>query len=126
MMKPIELAQKYMDCLYKKGDLKELRSILADDLHFKGTFIEHDNADEYIDGFNGEDMSAFPYKMLYTFEKENTVCFVYKLIKPSGPFDLAQVFEIEGERIKKILLIFDGREIEDEDEMVDEDDDWNL
>jgi len=124
-MKPIELVEKYMECLYDTGDLTEMRKVLADNLHFKGTYSEHDTAEEYIEGFEGEDMSAFSYNMLYTFEKDNTVCFIYNLLKPSGPLEMAQVFEIEEGKIKNILLLFDGREFDDIEEIEDEDD-WNL
>ena len=49
------------------------------------------------------------YEIIKLFEDEKNVCLIYQFYKEGVPVPMAQLFEVEDEKIKKILLIFNTK-----------------
>lgn len=108
-MKALELAMKYMDIFYTTGDIKSLRNILTDDCKFIGPYYKFDTAKDYINSLLEDQPINLSYKVLKSFEDDLSACIIYEFIKPGISVLMAQLFEIEGNKIKSIKLIFDSK-----------------
>jgi hypothetical protein len=106
-MKPLEFAQKYMDILFSESDIDELNPFLAEDLHFRGPFYQFDSANDYLDALKSDPPKAFHYHIIHSYQDRSSACLVYQFSKPGVTTPMAQMFEIENNKIKKIVLIFD-------------------
>jgi hypothetical protein len=106
-MRPLALAQKYMDCVFSNANVEALRDLLTDEFTFKGPFYEFDSADAYIQSLQSDPPQGFEYEMIQSFETELHACLVYHFSKPGVSAPMAQIFEISNDKISKILLIFD-------------------
>lgn len=106
-MKPLELALKYMDIFFSGSEPEEMRSILHTDLQFHGPLFRFDNANDYINSLLDDPPKECVYRILQTYERDSSACLIYEFSKPGIATLMAQTFEIERERIKKIILIFD-------------------
>ena len=108
-MTPLQLAFKYMNVLYSENpDPESLRSLFATDLQFKGPLFSFNSAEDYINSLKKEPPRDFNYKLIQSYEKENSACLVYLFKKQLIETQMAQVFEVNKEKIKKIYLIFDS------------------
>ena len=67
LMNPLELAEKYMDCVFKTGDLEALRKIFSDDLKFSGPFYNFDSADDYVNALRNNPPENFKYKIIKSY-----------------------------------------------------------
>lgn len=108
-MTPLELAKKYMDCVFKTGDLEELRSILSDELQFKGPFFNYNTADDYVNSLRNDPPKNFDYKILNSYADNSSACLIYRFSKPGVSTTMSQTFEALDGKISSILLIFDTR-----------------
>ena len=106
-MTPLDLATKYMDCVFKSIDFVQLRYILEDDLRFKGPFFEFNSADDYVNSLRVDPPVGFDYQIIRTYADKTSACLVYKFSKPGVTTIMVQIFETENEKIKSILLVFD-------------------
>ena len=106
-MRPLALALKYMEIFYGGSDIEALRPLFAKDLTFEGPFYTFDSAEAYLDSLRKEPPEGLDYELLQTFEKESHVCLIYQFSKPGISIPMAQLFEIENDKISKIILIFD-------------------
>lgn len=106
-MKPIELAQKYMEIFFSGENVEDLSGLFADEFSFVGPFYRFDSALAYIDSLQSDPPQKCEFQILHTFEKTSSVCFIYQFIKPGISTPMAQTFEIRGGKICNVLLIFD-------------------
>lgn len=97
-----------MDCVFKTGDLEELRSILSDDLKFRGPFLNFDTADDYVNSLRNDPPEDFEYEIIKSYTDYLSVCLVYQFSKPGVSTKMTQTFESLGGKINRILLIFDS------------------
>jgi len=106
-MTPTELAEKYMDCVFKTGNLEALRNILSDDLQFRGPFFNFDSADTYVNSLRNDPPVDFEYKIIKRYADNSSACLVYQFSKPDVSTSMAQTFETVDGKISSITLIFD-------------------
>ena len=106
-MKALDLAQKFMDIVFTTGEFDKLRNILADDLQFRGPLYNFDTAEDYINAMKAAPPEDFEYEMVKSFGKRSSACLIYKFTKPGVETVMTQVFEVENQKIQKIILIFD-------------------
>lgn len=106
-MKPLDLALKYMNIFYSSTDITALRPLLADNLVFEGPLFQFDSAEAYLDSLKGDDRAGLSYELIQSFAQESSACVIYQFSKPGISVPMAQLFEIEEEKISKIVLIFD-------------------
>lgn len=111
-MKAAELALKYMEVFFSGKNLDELKSLLADDFSFTGPFYQFSSAENYINSLKEDPPREMKYKIIKLFEDENSACIVYQFTKENVSTPMAQLFETENGRLKKIVLIFDGKDFE--------------
>ena len=107
--KPLGLAIKYMEIFYSGKDLERLNDILAEDLSFIGPFYTFNSAEDYINSLIKDPPLDMKYKVLKTFEDENSTCIIYKFFKGNMSTKMCQLFEVKDEKISKIDLIFDTK-----------------
>ncbi len=108
-MRPLQLAFEYMKIFYSGNDLDRLSDLLAVDFTFKGTIYNFDSAAGYIESLKSNPPIDFEYTVLQSYESESSACLIYEFSKPGVRTLMAQTFHIRGERISKMILIFDPR-----------------
>ena len=106
-MTPLKLAEKYMDCVFKTGDLEVLRNILADDLKFSGPFFNFDSADDYVNSLRNDSPEDFEYEIIKRYEDNTSACILYQFSKPGISTSMTQTFWTKNGKISSIMLIFD-------------------
>ncbi len=107
-MKPLELANRYLEIFFSGKDISDLKHILAKDCKFIGSFYEFNSADAYIDSLMSDPPVNVNCKILNTFEINNSVCFIYEFSKPGIKTVMAQTFDVSQDKICSIRLIFDS------------------
>ncbi|MEQ9297137.1 MAG: hypothetical protein RIF33_01170 [Cyclobacteriaceae bacterium] len=106
-MRPLELAQKYMDIVFSTGEFDKLRHILANNLKFKGPLYSFDTAKDYINSMKADPPKKFKYRILKSYEDSSSACLVYNFSKPGVSTIMTQTFDMEDNKINYIHLIFD-------------------
>ena len=106
-MSPLTLALKYMEIVFDGTEVGALRSLLAHDCAFQGSFYEFDTAEAYIQSLEADPPVGFDYEIIHAFEAASSVCLIYHFSKPGISVPMAQVFDVSEDKIQKILLIFD-------------------
>lgn len=106
-MKPLDLAMKYMEVFFSGRNIEHLDQLLARNLTFEGPFCKFSSAGEYLDSLRRDPPEGMRYKILKSFENESCACLIYQFAKPGVTVPMAQIFEIEKNKIRKIILIFD-------------------
>lgn len=104
------LAKKYLDCCFN-SDFKELSIILVENLTFSGPLLKSNSKDEYLMELKKNPFTNSRYIIKYEFFNHDQVCLVYEIVKNKGDILVTQVFEFDGEKIKKIVTVFDSKEI---------------
>ncbi|GJM27704.1 MAG: hypothetical protein DHS20C17_03390 [Cyclobacteriaceae bacterium] len=107
-MTPLELAEKYMDCVFNTGDLETLRKILSDDLKFSGPFFKFNSAEDYVNSLRNDPPDGFEYEIKKRYADNSSTCLCYQFSKPGVSTSMAQIFETSNGKISSILLIFDS------------------
>jgi len=107
-MKPLELAKRYMEIFFSGVNFDELGKLFAKDFTFVGPFYRFESAEAYINSLKSDPPKDLKYKIMKTFEEETSVCLVYQFSKPGVTTYMTQIFEVDGGKIKKIVLTFDA------------------
>ena len=108
-MAPLDLALKYMEIFYSDTDIEALGQILAKSFTFEGPLFQFDSAEDYLDSLRGDAREGLAYDLIKSFEDESSACLIYQFSKPGISIPMAQMFEIDGDKIGKVVLIFDTR-----------------
>ena len=106
-MKPLDLALKYMEIFYSNDNIEALGEILSEDLVFEGPFYKFTSAEDYMDSLRKAPPKGMKYEIIKTYENDSGACLVYQFSKKNISLPMAQIFEVEKEKILKIILIFD-------------------
>ena len=106
-MKPLELAQRYMDIFFTGENPEELGHIFSDDFSFSGPFYHFDSAGDYINSLKTDPPEGCEYKIIQTYEDNTSACLIYEFSKSGVNTPMVQTFEIINGKINKILLVFD-------------------
>lgn len=96
-----------MDCVFKTGNLEELRNILSDDLQFRGPYVNFNSADDYMNSLRKDPPENFEYEMIKNFTDKTSACLIYQFSKPTISTTMIQTFETTQGKICRILLVFD-------------------
>lgn len=103
-----EIAKEYLRC-FCESDIVGLEHILAPDLTFTGTFHSYHSSAEYLKSLKQDPPEQCGYKVLSMTEKDDSVAVFYEYQKPDRMIHIAQLFKIKCEKIHDVLLVFDGR-----------------
>jgi len=96
-----------MQIFYSGSDIEEVREILAEDLTFIGPLYKFNSAEDYINSLIINPPQGMKYEIIRSFEDKNSVCLIYQFSKEGVSVPIAQLFEVVGEKISKIIIIFD-------------------
>jgi len=107
MATPTELALKYLNAFYGDEPIESMEGILAENLIFEGPFQHTASAKTYLESLRKNPPTNVSFETEEVFEKENSVCFVYQFSKPGVNTRMVQTFEVNDEKISKIILVFD-------------------
>ena len=108
-MTPVELAKIYMLSFFGEKPLEDMKSILAEDLQFTGSFYTYNTAEDYLESLKeAMPTEAVSYKILKEIENGNTCCLVYQSRQQGMDETMAQLFEINDNRITRIRVILDA------------------
>ncbi len=108
-MSPTDLAKIYMMSFFGEKPVEEMRSILMEDLIFTGPFYKYNTAEDYIQSLK-ENMPVddVSYEILQEYENESSCCLVYQSSNQGADETMAQLFEVNENKIKRIRLILDA------------------
>lgn len=105
-----ELAIAYIE-RFCAGDIDGLAPLLAADLQFTGPLHRYRTRAEYLDGLRHDPPQPCRFEVLSLTEGADAVAIFYEYHKPAGLLRIAQLFRIENQTIKDILLVFDSNAV---------------
>ena len=112
-MTPLALARRYLDC-FAAGDVAGLEPLLHEALAFEGPFLHTHTAAAYLDALRAAPPQGITCTVRAAYEDRTSACLFYRFQKPGVETTMAQHFEIEAGRIRRILLVFDTASVRTE------------
>jgi ketosteroid isomerase-like protein len=105
-----EVVERYQRA-FGSGDIETARSLLADDLHFKGPIEEFDNADDYIQSVAKLARIVAGTDVKKVLAQGNDVVTIYDLHTntPAGTSNVAEWATVENGKIAEMRVFFDAR-----------------
>ena len=107
-MSALRLANRYMEIFYSGQSLHRLAELFDESFIFEGPFYRFDNANDYLASLHASPPAKFNYDIIQSYQNANSACLVYRFSKPGIETIMAQVFEMNNNRICRIRLIFDS------------------
>ncbi len=111
-MSKTSTVQTYMDVFFSGEDPERLWEVFREDLLFEGPFYTFQSASDYIDSLMEDPPVGADYELIRRYEDDDSVTLLYRFRKGDIETPMAQTFFFEGDRIARILLVFDGRMFE--------------
>ena len=111
-MRPLDLVIKYMDIFYGEKDPLLLKNIFFFFFIFKGPFFKFNSAKDYIDSLLEAPPKDMSYKIIESFENENSACLIYSFTKGNVKSKMSQLFKVKDEKISEIILIFNTKDFD--------------
>ena len=102
---------KYLEIYFSGSDFDRLLEQFTPNLKFEGPFVNTSTAEDYISTLQGGSTAPMDYKIIKTYEDHSSVCIIYHMIKGEVEFPVLQVFEFEGNKISKIMTVFDSARV---------------
>jgi ketosteroid isomerase-like protein len=105
-----EVVEQYQRA-FGSGDVVRARSLLADDLHFKGPFEEFHNADDYMNSVARLAQIVTGTEVKKVLAEGDDVVTIYDLHTktPAGTSNIAEWATVKGGKIAAIRVFFDAR-----------------
>jgi hypothetical protein len=91
------------------GDINGIEHLLSADLRFRGPFYEFNSAEEYITSLLSNPPERCGFNILSITEGDDSLAVFYDYKKPEGVIRIAQLFKFKELLISEMLLVFDGR-----------------
>lgn len=115
-MNDIETTRKIIEGYtgaWSSGDLEAARFYLADDLQFRGSVDNFNDADSLIRALSVFLPILKSINMISTFYHEDEAIQMYDCVtdSPAGTIRTVEYFKLEDGKIKEIKLIFDASEL---------------
>lgn len=111
-----ETTQKIVDgysSAWASGDLKTARSYLADNLEFRGSIDNFNDADSLISALSVFLHILKSVKIIRTFYDEDEAILMYDCVtdSPAGTIRTVEYFKVDDGKIKEIKLVFDASDL---------------
>jgi len=103
-----DVAVEFVKC-FCAGDVDALVPLLTPELKFKGPFYEFGSADAYLDSLRNDPPEQCGYRVISVTEDADSVSIYYDYEKSDRTITIAQLFKFTNQKIREILLVFDGR-----------------
>ncbi|HLQ25967.1 MAG TPA: nuclear transport factor 2 family protein [Acidiferrobacterales bacterium] len=108
-MNPKDVVQKY-HAAWAGHDLATVRSLLHDNVDFKGPIDTFNKADDLVASLKKLDPMVKEVKTQKEFVDGAEVCSIFDLVTVTGlTAPIAEWFRVEGGKIVKMRVIFDAR-----------------
>ena len=109
-MSAAEIVQRYHEA-FGRGDVQEARSLLADDLHFKGPIDEFHSADDYLASLGKLAQIVTGTDVQKVLADDEDVVTIYDLhtSTPAGTSPVAEWAHVKDGKIAEIRVYFDAR-----------------
>lgn len=91
------------------GDREGLEPLLATDLHLSGTLHDYHSAASYLEGLGRDPPQRGECRILSIMESDDAVAVFYDYRQASRTLRVAQLFRLKEQRIREMVLVFDGR-----------------
>ncbi len=110
MSSPREIVERYFE-LFKARRIGECRQFLSDDFRFQGPLDTFDNPDDFIATASQLGPAMQEARLLKIFADGNDVCVLWDFVwNGTGQVvGIAEWFQVEGEKIKSLRIMFDAR-----------------
>ena len=102
-----EIIDRYFTALQRK-DFATIRTLVHDDVTFKGALGTTNTAEDYINGLRQITANTTLERRALFAEGEN-VCQIYEMILPTATIPIAQWFTLREGRIATLQVFFDPR-----------------
>ncbi|HWR02191.1 MAG TPA: nuclear transport factor 2 family protein [Chlorobaculum sp.] len=98
---------------WTSGDFTAARSLLADDLDFRGSISTFTRADDFIAVLTQFQQILKGVTLLKSFFDDNGAVLLYDCdtVTPAGVIRTAEFFTVSDDRITEIRLVFDATEL---------------
>lgn len=98
---------------WTSGNMETARGWLADDLDFQGSIDTFDKADDFIASLAMFQKMLNKVTLIYSFYSDRGAALLYDCdtMSPAGVIRTAEFFEVTGDKIKTIRLVFDATEL---------------
>ena len=95
----------------EKQDYAGIRRLLHDNLSFRGPIDTFDDAAPYLEALKKLAPITERIEVKKMFAEETDVCVLYDLVTktPAGTAFVAEWFQVKGEKIAAIQVVFDAR-----------------
>jgi ketosteroid isomerase-like protein len=105
-----EIVDRYFKA-FGSGDTATARSLLRDNLDFKGPIDEFHNADDLMKSLQQLAQIVKGVEVRKIFVDGQDVCMIYDLVTntPAGTSPVAEWHHVDGEKIASIRVYFDAR-----------------
>lgn len=104
----LQLAHNYLEIVFNSGKMEDLSMIIHNDLQFDGPLFTFSNRQSYIDSMVKQPPQGFKYEIMNEYGDENSAFILYQFSKPGISTPMAQHFQLEDKKIKRITLLFDS------------------
>lgn len=108
-MKPLKLAYQHMDIVFNSQDWRKLAEICAADLRFEGPLVQFTSLNDYLRSMISDPPENFEYRIIKTYEDEDSACLIYDFKKGPVSTTMSQLFVVRNGKISRIKLIFDSK-----------------
>lgn len=103
-----DVVEAYLRC-FCGGDVDGMAPLLASDLSFTGTLHSYRSAAEYLDDLRRDPPEPSVCRIASLTENSDSAAAFYEYGKADRTMWIAQLFTLEFRRIKRMLVVFDGR-----------------
>lgn len=106
------IVEGYRDA-WTSGDLQKARTFLADDIEFRGSIDQFNDADSLIRALSVFLNILKSVDTIRTFYDGNEAILMYDCVtdSPAGTIRTVEYFRVEEGKIKEIKLVFDASEL---------------
>ena len=108
-----EVVEQYLDAFYR-GDFESAQALLADDLSFKGPFVEVDGGDQFLASAEGLRRIVKGHRTVRQWHDGEEISTLYemKLETPAGKGSVlvSEWNTVRGSKIVSATLVFDTAE----------------
>lgn len=103
----LDVVMRYMEIFYSGNEMERLYLVLADGLKFQGPFHRFESSHDYVASLLADPPVGCTYRIVNSFENGDWINLVYDFSKPDVQTLISQLFEVRGNQITRMILIFD-------------------
>jgi len=103
-----ELVERYHEA-WQRHDFETARSLLRDDVSFRGPIDTFERADDYIDALRRLQPMVEGVELQQIVSEGDDVVVLFELVTPRGRAPVAEWYRVAGGKIANVRVYFDAR-----------------